>query len=422
MQKKIQNNDGIKVYTLMSEQVEAPKFNEDKRKDWVAAGDNNMFFEEILKLSNEAAMHSSIVNKKTRMILGKSIEINSKEPIQQQVNFLKSVNRNGETIEQIMEKCAYDLTVSGMFFLQIGWGSGKDKKKIAEITHVPFQKQRSGKNNEEGKVDTFFLSDKWAKYTKDDDITPIPAFSQTDNLTVPQLLASIQYRAGCTYYSLPSWIGGFQAIDNLAQISNFHNNAIRNGFTTGSLLIFRGPIPTPESRQEIVSKLTQKFAGTYNANSQAVLFMDGEQLEPKFEHLSQNDLDKRFDQLEKSVKENVILAHSIPRSVAGIESVSSMGNSSRNVIENELYFYNSFIKYEQEFLLNTFNKIMIINGWDKIIIKNPSASLMLYSEALISQVLSKGEIRELFGYSREEQLPEQLPEQPTTTSGSTIQN
>lgn len=395
-QEEITTQKHINIRTIKFASQVIPSFTEQKSKEYVKYGEENNFPNYLIELRNSAALHSAILDKKVKMLLGESIIYD--ENNLKQTAFIEKCNANEDTLRTVMSKCADDLELFGGFDLQIIWA--KDKRTILEIYHMPFEKIRCAKKDEVGKINSYFYSDKWTNYTQMKDIEEIPTYSNSQDQNKPQLLSSVQYKSGIYYYSLPSYIGALTDVDTLKQISVYHNSAIKNNFAPGALIIFRGPEPSEDEMNQIVRKLEEKYKTSANAGEPVIFFLDTEQQEPKVEQIAASDLDKQFEQLSKTSKENVTLAHSIPRSIAGLEEAGSLGNS-KNIIENELYFFNSYVKYQQEFLLNTFNKIMQQNGWSDIEIKNPKSSLILYSESLLTQVLTKDELRSLFGYEKE---------------------
>ena len=143
--------------------------------------------------------------------------------------------------------------------------------------------------------------------------------------------------------------------------------------------------------------LSSKYKGSKNAGTPSVFFLDNEQQKPLIEQTQVSDLDKQYSTLTEAVKESVVMGHSIPRIVAGLEKSGSLGGS-KEIVEANMVFYTEYVSSNQQFIEKYFNKIMKINGLDEIYIQNSKPSLHLYSENLLKEVLTKDEIRELFGY------------------------
>ena len=385
----LKNKINIRVIKLNAVLPPVPK--EDKNSDIVYFGDDNRFPDYLLTLSNLTGLHTAILDKKIKMTIGDGITYDGNDDATTD-NFIANPNPD-ESLDEILLKCTTDLEIFGGFYLQAIWN--KDKTSIS-IYHQPFQSVRCGKADDKGKIDTFYIKDEWKKYDKVKDATVIAAFDGKFTASA-QLIRCYKYNPINKYYPIPSYIGATTDIDTLFQISNFHNNAIRNNFNPGAVFIFRGPEPTEEEMDVIVKNIEKKYQGSNNAGTPLIMFLDNEQQEPKFEQMQITDLDKLFQELSNTAKENITLSHSIPRIVAGLEKPGQLGGS-KEIIEANLIFFNDYVKKEQQFLLNQINKIGKINGIQELLIKNSNPSLVLYSESLLQKVLTVSEIRAIFGY------------------------
>jgi len=376
----------------------SPNIVVDKRSDVVRYGSDNMFPNELLQLSVQSSLHTAILDKKVKMGIGKGISYEG--PTDKKTEeFIKNPNPY-ETLDDILEKCYTDLEIFNGFGLQTIWT--KDKKSIAEIYHTPFQNIRSSKANEKGLVEEYFYYDDWKKYTRYNDTEILPAFNKDEYKEFPQLLYAKKYSATNLYYPIPSYVGGLNDINTLYQISVFHNACITNNFQPGIMIIFRGPRPTEDEQDAIVKALEEKYKSAKNAGTPSVFFLDSEQESPQIEQTQISDLDKQYTALTEATKENVILSHSIPRIVSGLEKAGSLGGS-KEIVEANMVFYNEYVNKNQNFLLNYFNKIGEINGLKEFTIKNTTPSLFLYSENLLREVLTRNEVRDLFGYEELEE-------------------
>lgn len=380
-----------------------PTPTEDKNRELVDFGKNNDYDDYLIKLSTVSGLHTAILDKKVSSLMGDKITYNGQES-KKTDDFISKCNQN-ETLYEVMAKCAWDYEILGGFYLQIVWA--KDKKSIAEIYHVPYQTVRATKKDEKGNINKFYIKKSWVKDNNTRNATEIEAFTGKFS-TKPQLLRCMKYSPSNQYYSYPSYVGATQDVDTLFQIVNFHNNAIKNNFSAGMIMAFRGPVPTDEEMDDIVKNVTKKYGGSDNAGVPIILFLDGDQQEPKIEQLATSDLDKLFNTLSDTAKENVTLAHSIPRCVAGLETKSTLGNS-KEIVEANMMFQNDYVKKSQNFVLSNFNKITEINGMEELIIINQNPSIMLYSENLMSAVLTKEEIRTLFGFENIKNTDTQQP-------------
>ena len=286
-----------------------------------------------------------------------------------------------------------DLEIFGGFSLNIIWT--KDKTQIAEIYHIPYQYIRSGTMNEQNQVDYFLYNNEWKYYTKVEECKLLPTFG-FDNRDQKQLMYAKKYNSTNLYYPLPSYFGGINDINTLNEISIFHNSCIKNNFQPGLLILFRGPIPSPEEQDAIMDALQEKYKRAENAGTPTVFFIDGDQLEPIIQQLPTSDLDKQYEVLTEAIKESVVMSHSIPRILAGLEKSGSLGGG-KEYLDAQMIFYNDYIKPNQNFILSHLNKIGKINGLKPFMIKNMKPNLLMYDTSLLEKVLTVNEIRNLLG-------------------------
>jgi len=370
-----------------------PTFNVDNKGEIVKYGEDNLLPNKLLELSTQSSLHTAILDKKVKMSVGDGLSYDGATNKKTQ-DFIDECNPY-EGLNDILEKCAVDLEIFGGFSLEVIWS--KDKTQIAEVYHMPYQHLRSSKLNEDNQVDYLIYNRDWTSYTSINQCKLYPVFNKNINKEDTQVLYSKKYTATNSYYPLPSYIGAINDINTLYQISVFNNACVTNNFQPGIMIIFRGSLPTPDEQDDIIKGLEEKYKGSKNAGTPAVFFLDSDQEEPTIEQSDVSDLDKQYTILTGAIKESVVMGHSIPRPVAGLETEGSLG-SSKEVIEGRMLFYNDYIKYEQNFILKALNKIGKINGLKKFKINNPSPSALLYSENILDKILTQNEIRSLFGY------------------------
>lgn len=371
----------------------APSIIVDKRSEIVLYGVDNKYPQFLLDLSIQSSLHTAILDKKIKMGIADGFTYDGASD--KKTDFFLENPNPYETMNDILEKTYNDLEIFGGFALSVLWA--KDKKNIAQIYHTPFQNIRSGKVNDKNQVTDYYYFDEWSKYTRITDAQRYPAFSPFADKGQPQIFYCKKYSPTNLYYPIPGYVGGINDINTLQEISNFHNACITNNFQPGIMIIFRGPRPSEEEQDVIMKALTEKYKGSQNAGTPSVFFLDTEQQAPQIEQTAISDLDKQYSTLTEAVKESVVMAHSIPRIVAGLETPGSLGGG-KEIVEANQIFYNNYVVNNQSFLLRYFNKITEINKLKELEIKNTNNSLLLYSEAMLTTILSRDEQRELFGY------------------------
>ena len=397
----VTKNGSISVeYVKLSSQYAAPTTTINKGDAYVKYGEYNLFPYYLVELFTNSGLHRAIIERKVNMLLGNGADYKD-NPTE---GFIMANPQ--EDLLTVMEKCAYDLETFGGYYLQIIWENGGDK--VASYYHMPYERMRVGLPNELG------FASKYYYWTKDDekiqqwtDINEFKEFEpfNLENKKKAQILFTKKYSLGNKHYGAPNYEGSLLDIQTYMEISNFHNSNLHNGFAPGYSIFFRGPEPTPEQKGDIVKQLKNKYSGSENTGKPMVFFLDSEQEAPIVNAIEVSDLDKQFEQLSKSIKENIVISHGVPRQVIGLESAGSLGNS-KEILEAGMMFRTDYIIPEQNILLKGFNMISSLNGEEEITITNPNPSILLFGMSDLLKVLKQNEIRDYLGYEETDEIIE----------------
>jgi hypothetical protein len=109
-----------------------------------------------------------------------------------------------------------------------------------------------------------------------------------------------------------------------------------------------------------------------------------------------SNVSEMYKLLSEDTKENIVVAHQIPRAVAGLATPGSLG-STKEMLEGTEIPRTNFIKPIQEFFLARFNMLMEINGLENIELTAPSPNLLKYTLDELAKHLTPAEIREFLG-------------------------
>lgn len=302
-----------------------PEFKEVNSKDYIYFGEKNDFPDFLLYLFNKSSNHNAIINGKVTYIIGKGLMDNV------------PVNRSGDKINTILKRSCTDIELFGGFYWQVIWDRAG---RISDIIHMPFQNIRKGKDNSE-----YFHAKKW-KNVKRDDVKPIPAFDLTKRVGV-QLFAYREYRPGCEAYPLPGYFGALNDIETDVEISIYNLSVIKNGQFAGKLVSFFDGVPTEEQKKKLEKKWNDKFQGSGNAGKTMLSFNRADSKPPQVDDLSATDLDKLFDQLNKTTQAEIFSGHQITSpTLFGIMEPGKLGGRSEMQDAYEI-FKNTYVNEKQ---------------------------------------------------------------------------
>lgn len=272
--------------------VTATRFSEKllKGKDYVLYGSDNKFPDYLWAQYTQCPTHQSVIDGKVDYILGNGFTDSD-----------KVVNRKGETLFEVVKKCALDQQIYGGYAMQVIY---KRDGSVSEVYWADFGKLRISENDM-----NVYWSSQWGGYKND--VTRYDAFDKSMTNKTSQILYC---RASTcrSYYPIPSYIAALDAIETEAQIQHYHLNNITKGFNVSAIINMNGGIPaTKEERDEMERKIKDKFTGSENANGFLISWNKSKDTACTIERLEADDFDKKFQQLAKDTQRNIFVAHRV---------------------------------------------------------------------------------------------------------------
>ena len=283
-----------------------PKFKEVRGKDYIAYGEDNKYPEYLTYLFDKSAKHNAILTGKANYIFGKGFE-----------NGDFTINRLGESLNDISKKAILDIEIYGGFRLECIWNK---MGRISEVYHVDYSTIRVGKEG------GFYFKETWEKFDRDE-LVFMSAFDP-GNPVGSQIYAYNEYRPMVRFYPLPSYIGCNNYVETDIEISKFYLSSIRNGMMPSKMLQFFDGEPTEEAKGSLEKALKKKFTGAEAAGSIMVVFNNGPDQKVDVSDLSGTDLDKMFIELNKTAQQEIYAGHGITSPMLfGIKTEGQLGGA-----------------------------------------------------------------------------------------------
>jgi hypothetical protein len=321
-----------------------------QRYPWVYYGDNNLLPQYFIELYDNCAIHKAVVTSKVNQIMGDGI-VSLNNPMAT-VNLINP----SETVSDVMRKCALDFMLFGGFSLQII--KTRDGKGIAEIYHLDFSRVRSGKLNEEDKIESYYYSAHWKdtrKYAPEE----YPAFNM-DAKGDTQIYYYKTYIPSMSYYPVPDWSAGQRSIEIDIETKNFHMNNLRSGMVPSLFINMNGGIPGEEEQRILTRALEQQYAGTDNAGQAIISFNESKETAPEIIQIPRNDNDSYYSTLSDDITRSILSAHRVSSAeLFGIATAGKLGGSNE-ITEHSEYFRKMVIQPFQNCMLPVFNKLVSI--------------------------------------------------------------
>ena len=325
-----------------------PVFKENKAKGFVTFGADNLYPDFLVELFNKSPKHNAIVSAKASYIAGVGTDVfgQNTTDIAKAEAKLKNINAY-ETYEELKAKIAYDAELFNGFCVEVIWN--KAKTAPSEYYHIPFKDVRKGLEGE------YIYCEDWT-----DAKAPRISYQPYNPITreSKQLYYCQFYRPGEGTYPLPDYVGALKYIEVDTEISNYYLNSIKNGFTAQThIQLFKG-IPTPEEARATARRFKENYQGTDNAGGLIIQYNDPTEKESVISNLQPSDFDKQFDLLNKTVQQEIFVAHKVNSPMLfGVRVEGQLGGRTE-LIEAYEMFHHAYIEPRQQKIDDVFSYLL----------------------------------------------------------------
>ena len=359
--------------------VKLPAMVELPGKGYVQFGEDNLYPNFLLEKINKSSKHNGIVLGKVNYIIGNGISYKSgRENI--------TPNKN-ETLNDFLKKVSTDVEIFGGVYIELHYNA---LGQVGAMYHVPYQKVRTNKDQTQ-----YYVKD-WTQSTR---VQPeIVAAYNPAVKQGKQILCYKEYRPGLDIYSYPNYIGALNWIEIDIELSKYHLSTIKNGMFSSKLINFNEGKPSPEEQQVVETKFKKKFTGSENAGGIVLSFSDDPAKAPTVLDLSNTDLDKHFDILNKTVEQQIFCGHQVVSPVLfGIKTEGQLGARTEMRDAYEI-FKNTYVNDKQRALETLFTEISKLWGIEDEMVIAPIEPIGFeFSEATIKEFAPKAWILEKIG-------------------------
>jgi hypothetical protein len=382
------------AFSWQGYQHKVPVFAESRNQQWVSYGLENDYPNYLLNLYRRSAKHNAIINGKVGYIVGKGWAAENETP--QAAAFIDSPTFPNpyDSLNDLTQKAALDMEIYNGFAFEVTWSRGGG---IAAMKHIDFHRVRADKEEK-----MFFVHDWYDEYgvrqfPQLNQLEQIPAFDPANRIG-KQLFYYRVYSPGVRVYPLPEYLGGTSYIELDVEISNFHINNIKNNFWGSYLINFPNGVPTQEESDAIERQMKMKFGGTDNAGRFLINFSESPETKPELTALTPSDLDKQFDILNKTVQQEIFVAHRVTSPMLfGVKSEGQLGGRSE-LIESYEIFKATYVEDRVQRIERMINYLASFNGVQDLKLQPTEPISEQLTEAALLQILSRDELREKAGY------------------------
>lgn len=283
-----------------------PVEEQDRMLGFIKWGKKNDYPYFLVDLFNGSAWHQGIIKNKTHYIAGGGIEVVTGN-LQR---FLENPYSDF-TMDEIVEQLAFDYELFGAFAVKGTWN--KEGTRVVRWEYLAIDMIRISADER-----MYYLSDDWTvqqQSAEKTNLRTIPALDENNKVGSFVIYYKDPAKKGRKeqgVYPKPPYNGGITAIQTDVDISKFHMYELQNGFKSGTMITFMDGFPeTQEEAESFKNQIKGPASNIENSGDIIITFAPSADQAPKVESLTGNDLDKRYESLESSVQQNILVAHAV---------------------------------------------------------------------------------------------------------------
>ena len=289
-----------------SKQYQLPVEEKDTQRGFIKWGKKNDYPFFLIELLQGSAWHQGIIKNKTYYIAGGGLEAVSGDLTAFLANPFADFDMN-----EIAQRMAFDFEVFGAMAVIGTWN--REGTKVVRWEHMDIDLIRITEDER-----LYYVSDDWSALQQSAEKTnyrSYPALNE-NNRTGSFILyykePSKQARGEKGIYPKPPYYGGITAIQTDVDISKFHMYELQNGFKAGTLInLASGEPETSEEERKIKEQIKGRTQSVEDAGEIIITFSNGADEAPTVMPLNGNNLHERYAMTEKSVQQNILVAHSV---------------------------------------------------------------------------------------------------------------
>jgi hypothetical protein len=383
-QKNPNANPNSEVMSFSKLEIYIPEWLEYKisGKEWVSWGSDNLMPRYLITMRDSSAIHNAILTKKELYTYGNGLEDGK------QIDCF--THGTPETLKAIIS----DFYVFGMFAVNVVWAA--DGKSIVHAEHVDMSKVRAGRKNEMGRIDHWFYSNNFADIRKPENrVVKLKAYDPMEPIG-SQLYVYNGYSAGFQWYSKPSYWSSINWINLDYEISNWHLNNVRAGFSGSMAVIFNEMPDSQQERDYIYAQLKKQYSGSTQAGNVFIIFNRDKESGVELVPLQLNDSDARYEALMEIVRNNIMSGHNVVGpALFGISTPGALSARSELDIALEILM-NTEVSPNQKLICETLQRVLKLDFMPALTTTSPVQ--FIFSETVMKDILTQNELRELISY------------------------
>jgi len=276
---------------------------------------------------------------------GKGVVCDTASPLL--ARFIETVNGDGESLRQLLNKLAYDKSLFGNAFLEVVTDA---RRSFLSLYHQDASRCRLAKDSAH-----VLLHHDWAAFRAEEART-LPLYPSFEKQADGTLRAAVHYKdyEPMFDYGVPPYIAGFGVSAIAYKTDRWNISRLDNSFQLSGVMMLDSTVDSEAEAERVVRTAEERFAG----NPGQVMFVLKEGSENDHSRFipiaSQNDGD--WKALHDQAVSDIVVAHSWFRSLSGLDYAS--GFSAERILHEYEVALNTVILGEQAELLEPIRALL----------------------------------------------------------------
>lgn len=376
-----QQHTAVTQVNLAFSDSKIPDFKSKFGDKYFKFGHDNKYPDYLLNLFNKSAKHRAILNGKVKYIFGGGLAYDGENPLADK--FINSFPT---------KKVISDIETFGGVYLQIIPTVFTGGFSVYHISFRNIRKSICGTK--------FLYKEDWTKTWEEP--TVFPMF--TPDCKGTSIFCYNEYSPYQSPYALPGYVAGCNWIESDIEVSKATLTNAKTGFSATKFINFFSGMPTDE-----VKKITSDKFESYVTGSEGKKILIGynnaSTTAPTIDDLGASDLTKEdFTQVDNLITNNIFTSHEITHPLLfGIQQEGKLGGATELKTAFDI-FKNTYVNNKQEQTDRIVNYFARIKGLvEEFYLTDVDPIGVEINALMITEALSKEEVRELLGYAAEQE-------------------
>ncbi len=333
-----------------------PKAIEDRRKEWVAYGEDNNYYAFLIDSYLQSATNNAAIKSISDNIYGEGICIEGKEKDSKEVKELRAFIGT-----RCLRKIILERKMLGQAAMQVIYNKAGNDRKVVKVKHFPIHTLRPEKMDSEGVINNYYYHPRWSEKKRSDVLKKIPAFGTSREKI--EIYIVKPYLSSYEYFSPVDYSGALPYVELENEIADYLLNETKNSFSGTKVINFNNGIPDNEARDMITRDVKQKLTGS-RGQKVIVAFNENAESKTTVEDISLNDAPAHYEYLANEAMHKILVGHRItsPMLLGIKESGNGLASNADEIKNASQLFQSTVIGNYQDELLDCLSEIMELNG------------------------------------------------------------